>query len=55
MTAFRYEAAEDSGRIRTGVVDADSPRLDDLDEYREWARAVRYLRGHPPLPKQYGG
>jgi 3',5'-cyclic-AMP phosphodiesterase len=34
--------------------DADVPRLDDLDEYRQWSRAVRYLRGHPPLPKQYG-
>jgi Icc protein len=34
--------------------DADVPRLDDMEEYRNWSRAVRYLRGHPPLPKQYG-
>jgi 3',5'-cyclic AMP phosphodiesterase CpdA len=34
--------------------DADIPRLDDLEEYGEWSRAVRYLRGHPPLPKQRG-
>lgn len=40
MTAFRYEAAEDSGRIRTGVVDADSPRL---------ARAGLRQQGLTPL------
>jgi general secretion pathway protein F len=40
LTAFRYEAAEDSGRIRTGVVDADSPRL---------ARAGLRQQGLTPL------
>ncbi|MEO8936812.1 MAG: type II secretion system inner membrane protein GspF [Burkholderiaceae bacterium] len=40
MTAFRYEAAEESGRIRTGVVDADSPRL---------ARAGLRQQGLTPL------
>ena len=40
MTAFRYEAAENTGRIRTGVVDADSPRL---------ARAGLRQQGLTPL------
>ncbi len=40
MTAFRYEAAETSGRIRTGVLDADSPRL---------ARAGLRQQGLTPL------
>ena len=40
MTAFRYEAAEETGRIRTGVVDADSPRL---------ARAGLRQQGLTPL------
>ena len=40
VTAFRYEAAEDSGKIRTGVVDADSPRL---------ARAGLRQQGLTPL------
>ena len=40
MTAFRYEAAENSGRIRTGVLDADSPRL---------ARAGLRQQGLTPL------
>lgn len=40
MTAFRYQAAEGSGRIRTGVVDADSPRL---------ARAGLRQQGLTPL------
>ena len=40
MTAFRYEAAEDSGRIRTGILDADSPRL---------ARAGLRQQGLTPL------
>lgn len=40
MTAFRYEAAEPTGRIRTGVLDADSPRL---------ARAGLRQQGLTPL------
>ena len=40
MTAFRYEAAEANGRVTSGVVDADSPRL---------ARASLRQQGLTPL------